>query len=173
MPVEPRGRGSIRARCRCQFGPSRRALDWFSRIVGVSAESPPPGRSPIDADKDSPVPESEGVADAGATADALDQHSPQRKWSMRLKSTSPTDEQSSNGSALDAISQGGFVRLVSVFDGVFGRLGTTETAELLAQLEMEADPELVAGKQVAEGIDTMKRTVLRAMSRRRKRTGRA
>ena len=32
---------------------------------------------------------------------------------------------------------------------------TTETAELLAQLEMEADPELVARvRQVAEGIDT-------------------
>ena len=75
---------------------------------------------------------------------------------MRLSLHRLRTNRSSNGSALGCLISGVASSDLSVFDGVFGRLrGTTETAELLAQLEMEADPEAVARvRQVAEGIDT-------------------
>lgn len=116
------------------------------------------GEALLNADQDSPVPESEGVADAGATADALDPALAAAKVVDEAEvyiAYGRTDQ--AMEVLWDALSQGvaSSDLYLCLMECLVASERTTETAELLAQLEMEADPELVARvRQVAEGIDT-------------------
>ena len=116
------------------------------------------GEALLNADQDSPVPESEGVADAGATADALDPALAAAKVVDEAEvyiAYGRTDQ--AMEVLWDALSQGvaSSELYLCLMECLVASERTTETAELLARLEAEADPELVARvRQVAEGMDT-------------------
>ena len=116
------------------------------------------GAALLNADQDSPVPESEGVADAGAIADALDPALAAAKVVDEAEvyiAYGRTDQ--AMEVLWDALSQGvaSSELYLCLMECLVASERTTETAELLARLKAEADPELVARvRQVAEGMDT-------------------